>query len=125
MLKAYVIGRLVKKPELQKTKNDKSICEFDIAATNRGNDDQVNYLAVVVSGVMAENVVKYLDKGSKVAVSGDLLIERYERQDKSKGTSVKIQFPENVEFLDGKKGAANDAADSADDGATADESLPY
>ncbi|MDE6823001.1 MAG: single-stranded DNA-binding protein [Bacteroides acidifaciens] len=115
----------MKKPELQTAKSGKSICEFDIAATNRGNDDQVNYLAVVVSGVMAENVVKYLDKGSKVAVSGDLLIEKYERQDKSKGTSVKIQFPDNVEFLDGKKSAVNKSEDFADDGAADDESLPF
>lgn len=123
MLKAYVIGRLVKKPELQKTKNDKSICEFDIAATNRGNDDQINYLAVVASGVMAENVVKYLDKGSKVAVSGDLLIERYERQDKSKGTSVKIQFPDNIEFLDRKKESASESSDTK--GPEVDDALPY
>lgn len=126
MLKAYVIGRLVRKPELQQTKNGKSICEFDLAATHRSNDENVNYLSVVVSGPMAENVVKYLDKGSKVCVTGNLVIENYERKDKSKGTSVKIQYPDDLEFLGNKKAVANASyeSDAADDPVEEDD-LPF
>lgn len=125
MLKVYVIGRLVKKPELQHTKDGKSICEFDLAATHRSHDENVNYLSVVVSGTCAENVVKYLRKGSKICVMGNLLIESYVRKDGSKGTSVKVLYPNDVEFLDEKKGLVNEPVDSADDGAADDESMPF
>ena len=112
-------GRLTAKPELRKV-NDKSVTDISIAV-NR-NKDQVSYFDITVWSKQAENICQYLDKGSRIALEGELVQDRWEK-DGTKHYKVKI-LAYKVIFLDSKKqeisndsttDAAKDKVDANDD----------
>lgn len=68
-----VIGNLTKKPEIKYIGNNSPVTSINIAWNEKYKDtNKVHYFEVEVWGTLAENCVKYLDKGSKISVSGKL-----------------------------------------------------
>lgn len=81
-------GRLTAKPELKYTEKDKrAIVRFSIAVNN--GSDNADFFNVTAFDKQAENLVKYTDKGSMIAVSGRLSTSSYEK-DGVKINSVQI-----------------------------------
>ncbi len=102
MIKAQAWGYLAADPELRtievgEKKEKRSVCVFTIMS-NRYGKDTPDALRVEVWGVNADNVAKYLKKGSGVVAAGDLEIEVYTKDDVKK-TSVKL-VNADVQFTD-------------------------
>lgn len=80
MFKTEIIGNLTKKPELRKNANDK-VYTFMTVAVNLSKD-RTEFIDCLFGGTAAENICKYLDKGSKVYVRGTFNFEKREGKDK-------------------------------------------
>ena len=92
MIKTTIIGNVVRDLELNKVSKEKTVCVFTVASNRIGSKEgsqSVDFLNVEVWGKMAENCAEYLKKGSGVAVSGDLHIDNYVKDDETR-YSVKL-----------------------------------
>ncbi len=102
MIKTTIWGNLAADPELREVevgeeKKKRKVCTFTVMS-NRYGKATPDALRVEIWGANAENVAKYLKKGSGVMASGDLSIDSYEKEG-SKHVSVKLVNAE-VEFTD-------------------------
>ena len=64
------LGNLTKTPQLEHTKNGVPTCTFTVAC-NGGRDDDAVFLWCRAYRTTAENVCKYLEKGSPIFVGGE------------------------------------------------------
>lgn len=94
-----LIGNIANDLELKQTTNGKFVCNFNLAV-NRYNEG-VDFIPVVAFNKQAENLVKYQQKGSKVAVVGRIAVDSYESEGQKK-TFTKVVAHE-VEFLGSKQ----------------------
>ena len=107
MNKAILIGRLTKDPEMRTTSTGLAVTSFTVAVSRpfaeangeRGTD----FLNCIVWRKQAENVAKYCQKGSQVAVEGRIQTRSYDAQDGSKRYVTEIVC-DSVTFL----GSRND-----------------
>lgn len=100
-----MIGRLTKIPDIKQTNTGKNVCTFTLAVNRRYKDAQGNatadFFPVQAWEKLAELCARYLDKGSKVFVSGELRNRSYEAKDGSKRTVTEI-IANEIEFLSPK-----------------------
>ena len=105
MNKCILIGNLTKDPELTTTSNGVAVCRFSIAVSRRyANSDgerETDFLNIVVWRNLGENCHKFLKKGSKVGVVGNIQSRSYDATDGSKRYVTEI-VAEEVEFLSTK-----------------------
>lgn len=96
-----IIGRITKDLELRTTNNEKSVCEFTLAVNRKGSEG-TDFITCVVWNKPAENLCKYQGKGSLIAVSGSLRVEKY--QDKEDKTRYRTYVLVNsIEYLNTNK----------------------
>ncbi len=107
MNKVILIGNITKDIELKTTPTGKSVVSTSLA-TNKSYVGQngerqkiTNFHNLVIWGKQAEVFAKYLHKGSKVAVVGELQNRDYVGKDNIKRYVTEIRVNE-VEFLDQK-----------------------
>ena len=104
-----MIGRLTKKPDIRQTTTGKNVCTFTLAVNRRYKDAQGNatadFFTVQAWEKLAELCARYLDKGSKVFISGELRNRSYEAKDGSKRTVTEI-IANEIEFLSPKSESA-------------------
>ena len=105
MLNSIILmGRATKDP-ITRTSKEVSITNFDIAVDNiRKESDgsqSTSFFAVTCFGKVAENVAKYVNKGSKVAIQGSIQQRSYLTKDGEKRTTYDV-IADSVEFLDPK-----------------------
>lgn len=106
-----LIGRITKKPEPRYTQSNKAVCEFSLAV-NRIGQDQADFINCVVWDKQAENLCKYQDKGSQIAVSGALRVDTFEVEGQKKyKTYVLVN---NIEYLENKKVEQNNFEESTE-----------
>lgn len=102
MNKMFIIGNLTRDPEMRTTTSGVSVCSFDVAVTRRfasqGGERQTDYFRVNAWRQLGETCQKYLAKGRKVAVVGELQARTYEGKDGATRMSLDIAADE-VEFL--------------------------
>jgi len=102
MNKCILIGNLTKDPELSTTTNGVAVCRFSIAVSRRySNADgerETDFLNIVVWRSLGENCHKFLKKGSKVGVVGNIQSRSYDAADGTKRYVTEI-VAEEVEFL--------------------------
>lgn len=96
------MGNLTKAPELKTTQSGISVCNF-VVAVNRTYKDQngerqADFIPVIVWRGLAENCARYLDKGRKVAVVGEIQTRSYNAQDGTKRYVTEV-MASDVEFL--------------------------
>lgn len=108
MNKVILIGNLTKPPELRTTGSGTSICTFSIAVNRKyraqDGSQSTDFFEIVVWRKLAENCARWLDKGKKVAVMGELQTRSYEAKDGSRRHVTEIVADE-VEFLTPKQDA--------------------
>jgi single-strand DNA-binding protein len=111
MNKVILVGNLTKDPELSETPNGIAVCRFAIAVSrdfaNADGTRETDFFNITVWRGRAENCVKYLKKGNKVAVVGSLQNRSYEDKDGVKRYVTDIVASE-VEFLTPKGAGADD-----------------
>jgi len=129
MNKVILIGNLTRDPELSTIPNGTSVCKFGIAVNRRfanaeGNRD-VDFFNIVAWRALGENCGKFLKKGSKVGVVGQIQIRNYEDKDGNKRNVTEIVADE-VEFLNRVgDGAGASSSDSGDMVPVSDDNLPF
>ena len=101
MNNVIISGRLTADPELKTTPNGVSGCTFIVAVDRPVKDDVADFPIVVAWRQTAEFVAKYLKKGRKVIIQGEIRTRNYEDKDGNKRKATEIQA-ERVEFADSK-----------------------
>jgi single-strand DNA-binding protein len=100
-------GNLGGDPKLRHTSSGRAVCNFNVAIDRRyasGQGDerrivkQTDWIPIVVWGVQAENCSRYLQKGSKVAVSGRVQPRQYQDGNGVTHNTFEV-VADNVEFL--------------------------
>ena len=110
-----LIGRLTRDPESRKTNTGLTVVSFTVAVDDsfKGPNGEKNTLFMNCSifGTKAENVAKFVRKGSLVAVSGRLNQRKYTNRDNQQVTVIET-IADSVEFLEPKSanGATADAS---------------
>lgn len=103
--KVVLIGRLTKDPDMRFTQSQRAVCSFTLAVnrnfTTQGGEREADFINIVSWGKTAENVSKYLSKGSLVAVDGRIQTRNY---DNAQGVRVYVTevVGENVTFLESR-----------------------
>lgn len=105
MNKAILIGRLTVKPELKYTNSNISVTSFNLAVDRQPKEDgtkEADFIEIRVWRKQAENVCKYLDKGSLVAIEGRIQTEKFTTKD-GENRYKTLVIAERVIFLNSKK----------------------
>lgn len=113
MNKITLIGNLTNDPDLKTTNNGVQVCTFTIAVNRRFSKDQTDFFRINVWRNLGETCKKYLAKGRKVAVIGELQARTYQTKDGKTMMSLDVQADE-VEFLSSATSTASAAKPSED-----------
>ncbi len=103
--RVVLIGNLTRDPELRELPSGNSVCNLRIACNGIRRDaegeyrERPLYFDVAAFGGLAENVARYMHKGSLVAVDGRLEWGEWETPEQQKRQAVSV-VAENVQFLD-------------------------
>lgn len=108
-----LIGRLTKAPEQKQTQSGIAVTTFTIAVNRRANKEQTDYFNIITWRGCAENCAKYLTKGQRVAVIGELQTRSYDGKNGVKRYVTEVNASE-VEFLAKAGGTAQAGAQSAE-----------
>ncbi len=102
MNKVFLIGRLTRDPELRYTTTQAAVANFSIAVDrNFRREDgtqETDFINIEVWNKAAENVNKYLKKGSQVAIDGSIRMDRFNDKDGNARTTYRV-VATNVQFL--------------------------
>ena len=113
--RVFLVGRLVKDPELRKTNSDISVATFTIAVDNTIKEQDGTrgtlFLDCRVYRDQADNMAKFTRKGSKVAVDGSLNQRNFTYQDGRKGKAIEV-YVDSVTFLDPNPNRENNSVDT-------------
>ena len=105
MNRIILVGRLTRDPELRRTLNDVPVCSFTLAIDDRVKDANgqktTSYIGVTVFNNQADNVAKFLKKGSLAGVDGRIRQRTFERKDGTKSSVIEV-VADNVTFLEPK-----------------------
>ena len=116
MNKVILIGNLANDPELMHTQSGKAKCSFRIACQRRyasQNGERIaDFISVVCWDKLAENCAKYLAKGRKCALVGEIQSRSYDAQDGSKRYVTEVVAGE-VEFIGERQKSAENGAGEA------------
>lgn len=123
MNKAFLIGRLTRDPELRYSSSNAAIVNFSIAIdrqyTNSEGQRETDFINIVAFQKQAENIKKYVGKGSLVAVDGRIQTRNYEDKD-GKRVYVTEVVADRVQFLDTRNSNNSSNSSSGDDVSPAD-----
>ena len=100
MNKISVIGR-VSQDVTTNTVNGRNVANFSVASQNKHKEGEengrpvygTNFYRVTAWGINADTAAKFLKKGHRVGVTGDLVVRKYVNNGKE-GTSVEINNAE-------------------------------
>lgn len=102
MNKAILIGNLTRDPEHTTTPSGVPVCKFTLAVQRRFADAsgkrQADFLNVVAWRQLADLCGRYLAKGRKAAVIGEIQTRSYDAQDGTKRYITEI-IADEVQFL--------------------------
>ena len=102
MNKLTIIGNLTNDPERRATPSGVTVCAFTVAVNRRfansDGDRITDFFRVNAWRQLGESCGKYLAKGRKVAVVGELQARTYQAKDGSTRMSLDVAADE-VEFL--------------------------
>ena len=102
--RVVISGNLTRDPELRQTAGGLPVLGFGVAVNDRRKNQQTgewedvpNFVDCTMFGARAQSVMKYLDKGSKVAIDGKLRYSSWEK-DGQRRSKLEV-IVEDIEFL--------------------------
>lgn len=114
--KTIIAGNLGTDPEVRATTNGTQVANFSVAV-NRGwgENKKTEWYKVVAWKTLAETAEKYLKKGSKVLVEGEMETRSWDKDDGTKGYATEL-IANKIQFLESKSDSEqnNNGGDSAD-----------
>ena len=105
MNKITIIGNLTKDPEIRATQNGSRVCSFTVAVNRRkqeGKEQEADFFRVSAWNALGENCAKYLTKGKKVAVIGNVSLMQWTNKDGKQMAGLDV-FANEIEFLSPKE----------------------
>ena len=102
-----LVGNIGQNPELRYTSAGTAVTKLNLAnkrwkkSADGQGEEVTSWFDIVVWGKMAENVCKFVGRGDRIAVSGHLEQETWER-DGQKRSAIKV-ISENIQFLSDKR----------------------
>ena len=112
-----LIGNLGVDPEGKAVGTDNYVCKFSLATSRKqkhpsGNWQEVTqWHRIVVWGKQAENCAKYLQKGSKIYLSGEIVYGHYEKEGQKIYTTDIVA--RDIKFLSNTKTGEEQTQNSA------------
>lgn len=106
--KVLLLGRLGKDPEIRMTPQQLAVGKFSLATSDRKKDASGNFIqttdwhSIVTFGKVAENVQKYLKKGSQALIEGKLVTRKWVDKQTGKDRYITEVIAHSVEFLGSK-----------------------
>lgn len=102
MKQIVIIGNLTRDPELRTTQSGIPVCSFTVAVNRRKTPEagqpEADFFRVTTWRKLAEHCSKYLAKGRKVGVVGEISLQQYTDANGLPRYSMDVQADE-VEFL--------------------------
>lgn len=102
MNKIFLIGNLTADPELRTTPTGVNVCTMNIAVNRRfvsaNGERATDFFRITAWRQLGETCSRFLSKGRKVAVVGELTARTYEAKDGTTRISLEVTADE-VEFL--------------------------
>ncbi len=126
--KSLLIGRLTRDPELKYTTSQTAVLDFSLAVNRQWNKDgqrqsEVTFVDCRAFGRTAENINKYLHKGSEVFIEGRLQKDQWTAKDGGKRSKTLVVVG-TCQFLGGKEsgngGTGQDSKQQRRSGSVAD-----
>ncbi len=111
-MRVYGIGRIAKNPEIRYTagENPKAVANISIACNrsykSKDGESIADFFNCTAFGQRAEFIEKYMHKGMKVFIEGDLQQNSYETKEGEKRTSVNIVIS-SIEFAESKNASSS------------------
>ncbi len=105
MNRVSLVGRLTKEPDLRHTTSGRAVCQFTVAInrtfTNQQGQREADFIPVVTWDKTAENLAKYMHKGSLISVDGRIQTRNYDDKDGKKVYVTEV-IAQSVQFLESK-----------------------
>ena len=100
MNKLTIIGNIVRDPELRTTQSGLNVCTFTVAVNKRqkGDAQAAEFFRVTAWRELGVNCQKFLAKGRKVAVVGEVSVSTYTTQNGETRANLEVTA-QDVEFL--------------------------
>lgn len=118
MKKITIIGNVTKAPERFVTTGGTEMVRLSVAVNSyeRG-EKKTDYFTASLFGKTADNALRYLDKGSKVAVDGDLSVYSYQSKNGDNRFSLEISnaFVEYLSRKEERMGSVEDWSEVSTD----------
>lgn len=114
MNKVIEMGRLTRDPEISSSTSGTTFARFSIAVDRRfkkEGEPDADFFNCTAFGKTAEFVEKYLQKGTKVLVTGRLQNNNYTNKEGQRVYDVRIMV-EEMEFAESKKDNSQSAQDT-------------
>ena len=103
MNKITLIGNLTHDPEVRSTQTGKNVCTFTIAVNRKKvSEPQTDFFRINAWNGLSDTCARFLNKGKKVAVVGELQARTYEDRQGKTRLSLDVSADE-VEFLSPKE----------------------
>jgi len=104
--KVMLLGRLGRDPEKKYTGSGTAVCNFSVATSESvkkgtGYEEKTEWHKVIVFGNQAENVTRFVKKGSLVFIEGRIQSRSYQDKDGNEKYVTEI-VANSVRFLDVK-----------------------
>lgn len=123
MNKLIIIGNLTRDPELRSTQSGIPVCSFTVAVNRRraasaeaGSQPEADFFRVSAWRQLGELCARYLSKGRKVCVVGNVTVNTFTGNDGVTRASLEVNADE-VEFLSPR-------GETADSGSAASAGVP-
>ena len=104
MNQVQLLGRLAADPAIRYTSSQIPVASFNLAVPRRKQKDkekEVDFIPIVAWRQRAEFAQKYLRKGMRVAVTGEIQVRTYEDKSGNKRWATEI-IATDIYFADGK-----------------------
>ena len=123
--KVFLLGNLVRDPDLRGLPSGQSVCELRMAVSRRfvsngGQEtEETCFVDVVVWGKSAKNCKQYLAKGSQIMVEGRLQLDQWEDRNGGGMRSRLRVVAEQVQFLNRRNAGDGESRPAYDEGSAA------
>ena len=120
MNKAILMGRLTRNPDIRYTQGEKPVCiaRYTLAVDRRFKRDgeqEADFISCVAFGRQAEFAEKYLQKGTKIVISGRIQTDSYTNREGVKVYTTDV-IVEEQDFAESKATAGKPKEEPAAQG---------
>lgn len=128
--KGIIAGNLTRDPELRYTPSKTAVTDLSVAINRQWTDnsgklqEEVDYIDVTVWGKQAESCAEYLSKGSPVLVEGRITQDRWQADDGTNRSKIKITA-QAVNFLPSGNIEPREDMDTAEANEETDNDIPF